>query len=112
MTFANLLSRVRLAVDDNVLSHERATDAQLLMIAADGVREIWRLAPASRYEGLSLRTEPLSEPLSASGSIPLPDKWIEPLFNYVASRVYGLDPGERTNQEAAQRHYQRFQQNL
>lgn len=112
MTYADVISRVRLAVDDNVLSHTRVTDANMLTIIVDGIREIWKFAPASRYEGLSLRTDPLSEPVLTTNTVPLADRWIEPLFNYTVSRVFGLGTGERTNLEAAQNHYQRFRQGL
>ena len=114
MTWAAMMTRVRLAVDDKVLSAPRVTDSELVAIVADGIREIRRINPASRYGAdLLLMPEGVAEPqASALGTteLPLAERWLGALFHYACSRVFGLDTSESSNREASNQNYARFQQ--
>ena len=116
-TYGEIVAKVREALNDDVEGAYRWTDEQLVRFAHDGVVELERRRPASRYLAMRLvkREHPSLEEyangdMEALKNAPLlvEEQWQQALVEYVLYRALRLDEADTINLNLSQNHYAQF----
>lgn len=116
-TYGDIVDRARETLNDQNPDAYRWTDEQLLRFAHDGVVELGRRRPASKYLAMRLvrRVHPSipdggAADLAALRAAPLlvEEQWHQALVEYALYRALRMDEADTINLNLSQNHYQQF----